>query len=276
MTDSGGAAGVVLEGTREQADFKEITVELGDADGRDQALLDTSRTPSPLPLERPRDHRRTATTMAIEALDIAHSGLEDGLSPCRSRRKLEHAELIVDGGKPIKCAFDPQGYSITKTNVWTIKPVTGKDQPKPEFGGGMPWTIRVQLLLDASLLGADKSIKDDAINLLKMMESAPPLVTFKWGSIESPEDGGLLAQHPLRHVPPQRRAGAGHRRPRAHPVRGGQAGPETPTARAIAGMKVHTVTDGDSLPSVALAHTRATATPPAGARSPRRTGSTTR
>ena len=59
----------------------------------------------------------------------------------------------------------------------------------------MPWTIRVQLLLDSSLLGPDKSIKDDAIKLLKMMESgggggggsAPPFVTFKWGSIESPK-----------------------------------------------------------------------------------------
>ncbi len=56
----------------------------------------------------------------------------------------------------------------------------------------MPWTIRVQLLLEASLKGADASIKEDAMKLLKMMEagggggggSAPPFVTFKWGSIE--------------------------------------------------------------------------------------------
>ena len=36
----------------------------------------------------------------------------------------------------------------------------------------MPWTIRVQLLLDASLKGADASIKEDAMKLLKMMEPA--------------------------------------------------------------------------------------------------------
>ena len=63
-------------------------------------------------------------------------------------QNFERAQLVVDGGDPIECAFNPQEYSITKTNVWTIKPVTGTDTPKPEFGGGMPWTIRVQLLLD--------------------------------------------------------------------------------------------------------------------------------
>ena len=81
-------------------------------------------------------------------------------------QNFERAQLVVDGGEPIECAFNPQEYSITKTNVWTIKPVTGTDTPKPEFGGGMPWTIRVQLLLDSSLLGSDKSIKDDAVKLL--------------------------------------------------------------------------------------------------------------
>ena len=110
-------------------------------------------------------------------------------------QNFERAQLVIDGGDPIQCAFNPQEYSITKTNVWTIKPVTGTDTPKPEFGGGMPWTIRVQLLLDATLKGADASIKDDAIKLLKMMEAGggggggagPPTVTFKWGSIESPK-----------------------------------------------------------------------------------------
>ena len=86
-------------------------------------------------------------------------------------QNFERAQLVVDGGEPIECAFNPQEYSITKTNVWTIKPVTGTDTPKPEFGGGMPWTIRVQLLLDASLKGADASIKEDAMKLLKMMEA---------------------------------------------------------------------------------------------------------
>ena len=174
-------------------------------------------------------------------------------------QNFEHAQLVIAGGQPIQCAFNPQEYSITKTNVWTIKPVTGTDTPKPEFGGGMPWTIRVQLLLDSSLLGPDKSIKDDAIKLLKMMEtggggggggSAPPFVTFKWGSIESPKMVGSSLS--IRFI---------LFRPNGEPSRAlvdleltqsEQAQPgQNPTTRAIAGMKVHTVTDGDSLQSIA-------------------------
>src|ERR687886_1531048 len=86
-------------------------------------------------------------------------------------QNFERAQLVIDGKDPIHCAFNPQEYSITKTNVWTIKPVTGTDSPKPEFGGGMPWTISVRLLLDSSLKGQAASIKDDALKLLHMMES---------------------------------------------------------------------------------------------------------
>jgi Contractile injection system tube protein/LysM domain len=170
----------------------------------------------------------------------------------------ERAQLLIDGQEPIHCAFNPQEYSITKTNVWTIKPVTGTDSPKPEFGGGMPWTISVRLLLDASLKANGTAVKDDALKLLKMMESgggggggsAPPFVTFKWGSIESPKMVGssLRIQFVLF-------------RPNGEPSRAlvdleltqaEQAQPgQNPTTRAIAGLKVHTVADGDSLPSVA-------------------------
>jgi hypothetical protein len=173
-------------------------------------------------------------------------------------QNFERAQLVVDGGDPIECAFNPQEYSITKTNVWTIKPVTGTDTPKPEFGGGMPWTIRVQLLLDSSLLGADKSIKDDAIKLLKMMESgggggggsAPPFVTFKWGSIESPKTVGSSLRIQFVMFRPNgepSRALVDLELTQAEQAQPGQ----NPTTRAIAGLKVHTVTDGDSLPSLA-------------------------
>jgi hypothetical protein len=177
-------------------------------------------------------------------------------------QNFERAQLVVDGGDTIQCAFNPKEYSITKTNVWTIKPVAGNDTPKPEFGG-MPWTIRVQLLLDVSLQSADTSIKDDAIKLLKMMESGggggggsgPPTVTFKWGSIESPKMVG--SSMTIRFI---------MFRPNGEPSRAlvdleltqsekATAG-QNPTTRAIAGLKIHTVTDGDSLQSLAYNHYR--------------------
>jgi nucleoid-associated protein YgaU len=96
------------------------------------------------------------------------------------------------------------------------------------------------------------------MKLLKMMESgggggggsAPPFVTFKWGSIESPKMVGSSLR--IRFI---------MFRPNGEPARAlvdleltqaekAQEG-QNPTTRAIAGLKVHTVSDGDSLQSLA-------------------------
>jgi hypothetical protein len=171
-------------------------------------------------------------------------------------QNFERAQLVIDGKDPIQCAFNPQEYSITKTNVWTIKPVAGTDSPKPEFGGGLPWVIRVQLLLDVSLQGSDKSVKDDAVKLLVMEAkggggggSAPPFVTFKWGSIESPKMVGSSLRIRFVMFRPNgepSRALVDLELTQAEQTKPGQ----NPTTRAIAGIKVHTVRDGDSLPSL--------------------------
>jgi hypothetical protein len=176
-------------------------------------------------------------------------------------QNFERAQLVIDGQGTIECAFNPQEYSITKTNVWTIKPVTGTDAPKPEFGGGMPWRIDVRLLLDASLKGEDASIKEDALKLLRMMESsggggggsAPPFVTFKWGAIESPKMVGSSLRIQFVMFRPNgepSRALVDLELTQAEPAQQGQ----NPTTRAVAGVKVHRVSDGDSLPSLAYAN----------------------
>jgi nucleoid-associated protein YgaU len=78
-------------------------------------------------------------------------------------------------------------------------------------------------------------------------------VTFKWGSIESPKMVGSSLS--IRFV---------MFRPNGEPSRAlvdleltqsEQAQPgQNPTTRAIAGLKVHTVTDGDSLQSISYAN----------------------
>src|ERR1043166_8702599 len=102
----------------------------------------------------------------------------------------QKARLEIDGGDSIECAFNPQSYTITKSNVWTYKPTQGSDLPAPEFGGGMPMTYKLALLLDTSLDGPDKSVKDDANKLMQAMHgngSAPKFVTFTWGSVKLPK-----------------------------------------------------------------------------------------
>src|SRR6187200_2820533 len=83
----------------------------------------------------------------------------------------QRAKLEIDGTEPIECAFNPQSYTVSKTNIWNFKPTTGVDLPDGEFGGGLPRRTTLSLLLDVSLLAPDQSVKDTANKLLKMMET---------------------------------------------------------------------------------------------------------
>jgi hypothetical protein len=179
----------------------------------------------------------------------------------------QRAKLEIDKGDTIECAFNPQSYTVSKTNVWNFKPQTGLDLPKGEFGGGLPRRTTLSLLLDVSLLAPDQSVKDMANKLLKMMEtggggggggSAPPFVTFRWGSVDLPKSVpvSLTIQHVLFH-------------PNGEPIRAlvdlelaqaekastassaGANKSQNPTTRATSGLRVHRVRDGDSLPGIA-------------------------
>ena len=170
----------------------------------------------------------------------------------------QRAKLTVDGGDTIECALNPQSYRISKTNVWTYKPTNGKDMPAPEFGGGLPMVYEVTLLLDASLEGPDKSVREQANKLMKAMHgegSTPKFVTLSWGSVQ-------LAKA----APVSMSINYALFRPNGEPIRAfvdlelaqaedaSEAQSQNPTTRAQRGLRVHRVKDGDSLPSIAYAH----------------------
>lgn len=168
----------------------------------------------------------------------------------------QKARLEIDGGDSIECAFNPQSYTVSKSNVWTYTPTQGRDLPDPEFGGGMPMSYRLALLLDASLQGPDASIKADANKLMQAMHgngSAPKFITFSWGSVKLPKAApmSLSIQYAMFH-------------PNGEPVRAfvdlelsqaeatspvGQA--QNPTTRGTPGLRSHVVQAGDSLHSIA-------------------------
>jgi hypothetical protein len=180
----------------------------------------------------------------------------------------QKARLEIENGRPIECAFNPESYTVSKSNVWTFKPTTGVDLPKAEFGGGLPRHTRLSLLLDVSLAGDGASVKDQANALLKMMEtgggggggggSVPPFITFRWGSVDLPKSVPveLSIQFVLFH-------------PNGEPIRAlvelelaqaeqastASSGPSNaagnPHTRAVGGLRSHRVRDGDSLHSIA-------------------------
>jgi len=167
----------------------------------------------------------------------------------------QNAKLQIEGGDTIQCAFNPESYTISKTNIWTYKPNQSKDYPSPEFGGGMPMVYKMQLLLDVSLQGAGQSIKDQANALMKAMHgggSPPKFITFSWGSISLPKAAPLsitiqyaLFQpngEPMRAFVDLELAQAADASP------AGQA--QNPTTRGTAGLRTHIIQDGDSLQSI--------------------------
>jgi contractile injection system tube protein/LysM domain-containing protein len=179
------------------------------------------------------------------------------------------AELAIDGGETIKVLFNPTEYTITKTNTWNFKEVQGASLPPPEFGGGNPRELSVSLLLDASLLEGGQSVKSVTDALFKMMEvgdgqpaagtrSSPPKVTFRWGAVDTFKavcTSLTVAYQLFRPNGEPIRADVKLQLKQAEPASTASSSSanqgQNPTTRAMAGHGVHTVQDGDSLPSIA-------------------------
>jgi hypothetical protein len=179
------------------------------------------------------------------------------------------AELAIDGGETIKVLFNPTEYTITKTNTWNFKEVQGASLPPAEFGGGNPRELSVSLLLDASLLEGSQSVKSVTDALFKMMEVAdgqpaagtrasPPKVTFRWGAVDTFKavcTSLTVAYQLFKPNGEPIRADVKLQLKQAEPASTASSSSanqgQNPTTRAVAGHGVHTVQDGDSLPSIA-------------------------
>jgi hypothetical protein len=179
------------------------------------------------------------------------------------------AEIAIDGGETIPVLFNPTEYTITKTNTWNFKEVQGASLPPPEFGGGSPRELSLSLLLDASLLDGAMTVKVVTDKLFKMMEvadgqpaagarSSPPYITFRWGAVDTfkavctsltvayqlflPNGEPIRADVKLQLKQAEQASTAS-----SSSANQGQ----NPTTRALAGHGVHTIQDGDTLPSIA-------------------------
>ena len=175
-----------------------------------------------------------------------------------------HAKLKL-GDEEIECLFNPSDYTISKTNVWTYKPTNSLDMPPAEFGGGLPQTYKLSLLLDTTVKRPNstntKTVTELANSLMKAFHgggSAPKFISFSWGAVKLPDAAPV--QLAIRYA---------MFKPNGEPTRAfvdmelAQAQDNTsafmgqnPTTRSIPGLRVHRVRDGDSLPSIAYEHYR--------------------
>ena len=107
---------------------------------------------------------------------------------------MEKAKIVnVDTKEEIECLFNPNEYTLDKSNTWTQKPVKGENVPNLEFGGGSSTTLTMQLFLDTSTTGGD--VRETTNKVRKLMEvdqgakdmtsvkGRPPVIEFHWGRI---------------------------------------------------------------------------------------------
>lgn len=98
-----------------------------------------------------------------------------------------------DGNIKVACLFNPENYSISRTNEWDVKIAKGENIPKVKFSGGKPSVLKMKLFFDTYEKGTD--VRQETQGLWEMMridtsgrnsstnKGEPPKVIFKWGKM---------------------------------------------------------------------------------------------
>jgi LysM repeat protein len=198
-------------------------------------------------------------------------------------RNFEKAKLVVEKpGGTIECLFNPKDYSVTKSSAWEAKAAPGQSAGTPQYGGGNPYEMSLQLLFDASLTGDGATLKERIKALYDLMEPTvdgpppsgpggrggtrggggakgkskqsnkrPPTVEFVWGSFISFRAfaKSLTVQFQL-FAPDGQPLRADVKlsllQADAGPVKG-----QNPTTRSDSSLGSHTVQAGDTLAAIA-------------------------
>lgn len=181
------------------------------------------------------------------------------MAPPSSPAGFVRAALAIDGGATLECYFNPTEYSLSKSNEWKYKPVTGTSFTAPEFGGGQPRQMELSLLFDQTFPPYTMTVREATAALLDAMEvpsgksggaptAVPPFITFQWGAlIFKGACTSLTCAYKLfkPNGDPLRADVKLTLKQAAETVKG-----QNPTTRALAGFGMHTVKDGDTLPSI--------------------------
>lgn len=98
-----------------------------------------------------------------------------------------------DTNEVVNFMFNPFEYTLSKSNTWQDKPVTGQNQPYVNFQQGSAITLKLTLHFDSQASGKDvrtftkKLWKMVLINEAKVDaktgKGQPPTVAFDWGKL---------------------------------------------------------------------------------------------
>jgi nucleoid-associated protein YgaU len=180
------------------------------------------------------------------------------------------AEIVnEDTQESVRCYFNPKEYSFAKSNSWKVEQKAGHNVPQVTFGGGQPATLQMELLFDTYTLGrrggaavdvrreyTDKLWKlmlvDKALQDPKSKKARPPKVRFQWGKAWSFVAVVTSLQQKFTLFDAD-----------GTPVRAAvtiafqqlqdtaELARQNPTSGGVSADRVWTVTDGDTLASIA-------------------------
>jgi nucleoid-associated protein YgaU len=174
------------------------------------------------------------------------------------------AQLTIEGSGPKDCLFNPKDYSVTKANSWKTDAKQGATAVDPEFTGGQPREMTLQLLFDTTLITPPVSVKEITDELFASMNATiggaaggnakkavqrPRTITFTFGTFTFVGVAKSLTVQYLLFDP------------KGEPLRAdvklalvqwtGKVKGQNPTTRSTGALGAHTVRDGDSLASLA-------------------------
>jgi hypothetical protein len=187
--------------------------------------------------------------------------------PASDTTGFQRAQLLIEGQDPLTCWFNPTDYTVSKANQWSDGRQLSDEFPQREFVGGDPRELRMTLLFDAADTDNDDvaGVTDQLFSMLEVQPDVetgkrtarPPTVTFSWGQVSSftAVATSLRVRYTLFDVDgTPLRAVADLVLTQVEKVVGANGGArQNPTTSGIAGLRMHTVRDGDSLQSIAYA-----------------------
>lgn len=106
-----------------------------------------------------------------------------------TRGGLVPAQISKEGGADpiIQFMFNPNEYSISKTNTYSPGNKVAKNEPDTKFQQGNPVELTLTIWFDTYNDGLDaEDVRNYTDPLYKLMEvegGAPPIIEFKWGRV---------------------------------------------------------------------------------------------
>lgn len=178
-----------------------------------------------------------------------------------TERGLEKAYLEAKGtGDRLTCTFNPKEISIAKSATWKQTEASGAQQaPTPEFTGTKPRTLTMELLFDGWDSGAGDVTADvDRLfdwtcpteESLRNNKPQPPIIVLHWGQKSYFECyvKSVKAKYTMFDAQGNVLRAEVNTTFEQTPD---DAARQNPTSGGIAGRRLHTLIDGETLQSIA-------------------------